>query len=564
MRNFWRLALSATVTAAALVWAADWPMLSGGPQRNGWAKSERLIDKSNVSSLKLLYKFQAQNVSRGLNSLTSPIINGNLITYRGFKEMLMFGASSDKVFSVDADLDMPLWTSNLELRGENSRGQASTSLTCPGGLTAPVVMAGSSSGSMHFASEASRTPAAAGITRRHRSPYFPPLDQTLYPLRPTTLSQLAALYAVSSDGYLHVLNSSTGQDLLPSVKFLPPGARVTSLNIQENIIYATTGGNCDGFRNALFALDLLSNEKKVATFVPQGGCFSGMGGTAIGKDGTVYVQVSYAPGDALGHPHDTIVALTSKDLRVRGYFTPSEKETDRKLLGAPGITPMVFSSQGKEFVMAGGRDGRLYLLDSSSLGGSDHCTPLFATDVIAPVDKKYEGYGFRGAFSSWLDVDNGTRWFYAPIWGPPSKSAKLRRPEDMPLDGSIIAFKLAEERGHPVLQFAWLSRNIASPAPAVIANGLLFVLTTGESPRIAKQNGAPYSVSEFEQMSMAATLSALDAANGRELYSSGKAVSATASGGGLAVANSRAYFATRGNNVYCFGIPKGQPQLSQQ
>ncbi len=63
MRTFRRLALSAIVTAAAVVWAADWPMLSGGPQRNGWAKSERLIDKTNVSGLRLLYKIQVESVS---------------------------------------------------------------------------------------------------------------------------------------------------------------------------------------------------------------------------------------------------------------------------------------------------------------------------------------------------------------------------------------------------------------------------------------------------------------------------------------------------------------------
>ncbi len=94
---------------------------------------------------------------------------------------------------------------------------------------------------MHFASEASRTPAAAGVKPQRPSPYFPPLSQSVYPLRPTTFSQLSALYAIGSDGNLHVLNSSTGQDLF-RIKFLPPNAKVTSLNIWENIVYATTGG----------------------------------------------------------------------------------------------------------------------------------------------------------------------------------------------------------------------------------------------------------------------------------------------------------------------------------
>src|SRR5450631_876122 len=100
------------VLAAALagvVWAADWPMPGGNPQRNGWAASERQITKANVSALNLLYKYQTDNRSRGANSLTTPIISGNLITYRGFKEMLMFAGSSGKVFSLDADLNQLIW-----------------------------------------------------------------------------------------------------------------------------------------------------------------------------------------------------------------------------------------------------------------------------------------------------------------------------------------------------------------------------------------------------------------------------------------------------------------------
>src|SRR5919197_1099706 len=55
--------------------AADWPMPGGNPQRNGWARSEHLINKANVRGLKLLYKYQTDNVSKGHNSLTAPIIS---------------------------------------------------------------------------------------------------------------------------------------------------------------------------------------------------------------------------------------------------------------------------------------------------------------------------------------------------------------------------------------------------------------------------------------------------------------------------------------------------------
>jgi outer membrane protein assembly factor BamB len=562
MRNFWIIALPASVTLT-LLWAGDWPMPGGGPQRNGWARSERLIDKTNVSTLKLLYKVRADIQSRGPNSLTAPIINGNLITYRGFKEMLIFGASSDKVFSVDADLNKGLWESRVGNRADKAPADTPKA-GCPAGLTAPVVMAGSSSALMHFASEASRTPAAAGIKPQRPSHYFPPLSQSVYPLRPTTLTELAALYAISSDGNLHVLNSSTGQDLLPPVKFVPANAKVTSLNIWNNLIYATTGDNCDGYRNALFAIDLLSRDKRVAAFVPQLGGFSGEGGTSIGNDGTVYVQVMYAPGDAVGKFHDTVVALTPKDLKVKDYFTPNEKRVDKKMVAGLGITPLVFSSAGKEMLLAGGRDGRLYLLDSKSLGGADHQTPLYTSERIAQVEKKGHGYGFRGTFSSWVDFTNGTRWFYAPIAGPPDRSAKLTPPKSAPLDGSIVALKLAEENGHPALQTVWLSRDIISPAPVIIANGMVFALSTGEESPHAPRNARRSSNAGFDQTIGRATLFAFDAATGKQLYSSGDSVSSSSPGDRLALANGRVYFATQDNTVYCFGLPKIAPQLNEQ
>jgi outer membrane protein assembly factor BamB len=560
-RSFWRVAVSTTVSAV-LASAADWPMRGGGPQRNGWARSERLLDKANVSTLTLLYKVGADNQPRGLNSLSAPIINGNLITYRGFKEMLIFGARPDKVFAVDADLNQPLWDARMEYRGDKVPAHT-PSAHCLSGSAPPVLMAGNSSALMHFASEASRTPAAAGVMAQRRSPYFPPLLQTLYPLRPTTLSQLAALYTVSSDGNLHVLNSSTGKDLLPAVKFVPPNAKVTSLNIWENIMYATTGDNCDGYRNALFAIDLLSREKKVESFVPQGGGFSGTGGTAIDKDGTVYVQVMYAPGDAAESCRETVVALTPKDLKVKDYFTPDKKPIDKSSVERPGITPLVFSSFGKEMLLVGGRDGRLFLLDSKSLGGADHHTPLFASDPIVQSDKK-GGQGFRGTFSSWVDFNTGTTWFYAPIFGPPHPSAKLTARKNAPNGGSIVALKLAEENGHPALQTVWLSRDIPSPAPVVIANGMVFALSTGESPSLAKRKRAPYSTAELNQVPGKATLFVLDGVTGKQLYSSGDSVSSSSKEAGLALANGRVYFVTQDKTVYCYGLLKYQSQLREQ
>jgi outer membrane protein assembly factor BamB len=336
------------------------------------------------------------------------------------------------------------------------------------------------------------------------------------------------------------------------------------MNIRDNVVYATTADKCDGNLNALYALDLLSSAKKVVSFVTKAGNFSGAGGTTIGNDGTIYVQVASGPGDRAGKPHETIFALTPKDLRIKDYFTPPGKPLDKKSLAAPGITPLVFSGKGKDMLVAGGRDGRLYLLDSTSLGGTDHHTPLFQTDVIATRSKNYDGNGFRGTFSSWQDADTNTRWIYAPLYGPPNAAAQWTGGVNNPSTGSIVALKVGGPNGQGTLQPVWISRDITSPAPVAIASGMVFALSTGEPPRTAKKNGKPYSVPEWQKMSSHATLHVFDGVTGKELYSSGNAVSSYSHGGGLAIANGRVYFTTHENTVYCFGFTKEQPQLAEQ
>lgn len=532
------MALAAGV--GSLLGAADWPTQSGSPQREGWAKSEQILSKTNVRDLRILYRFRPGGPPT--ESLSAPIIDGNLITYKGFKEMLVFSANSSRVFSVDADLNKPIWETHFQ-------SGTLTSRPCDDGSSSPVAMDGSSSATLHFAAgSASNGLGTAG--RRRPSPYFPPLSQSLFPLLPTTLSRLNAMYMVSSDGALHILNSSTGQDLLPAAPFLPPGANVTSLNIHDNVVYATTANGCDGRPNALYAMDLLSPGKHVASYVAPRGGFSGLGGTSLAPDGTIFVQVASAPSDKRGHTHQTVVALAPKDLRVKDYFTPHIKELGSKNLLLPGITPFVFPWHGKNLVIAGFADGRLYLLNAASLGGPDHRTPLLETGPIASRNKNYDGSGFRGTFSSWPDIDGDKRWFYAPVFGPEG--------------ANILALRLDNVNGQPELQQVWTSRTMISPVPAVVANGLVFALATGNSPRLANKHGHPYSESERKASARPAVLYALDAITGQELYSSGNSITTTARSNGLAVANARVYFSGRDGQVYCLGLPKTQPQLAEK
>lgn len=535
--------------AAAVLWAADWPMPEGNPERNGWAGLEHQLTKANIRGLKLLYKFQTDNRPQGLNSLSAPVIDGNLITYRGFKEMLLFTGSANRVYSVDADLNQLIWESRIQAAAVDAKPAGGG---CYGGMTAPVIMAGSSASSLHFAALVKRAPASGKLPRKN--PYFPPLSQSLFPLLPTTLTSLNALYTVSSDGMLHILNSSTGEDLLPPVRFVPPQARITSLNLHENVVYATTGNNCDGQANALYAIDLMSPQKTVATFVLPSGGFAGTAGTVIGGDGTIYVQCPYAPDPKAKRAYETVVALRPKDLRVKDYFVIGKKPLNKSAEADPGITPVVFSFGARDVLLAGGREGRLYLLDSKSLGGADHRTPLFVSEQFAHAPRKHDGNGWRGAFSTWLDVETASRRFYAPAYG----GAPGGHPTNQDV---VLAFELQGAAEHPSLKPLWTAPAGPSPAPVVIADGMVFVLSTGLPARVAQKNGRPLSQREVQALSKPSTLQVFDAVTGKQLFSAPGAPVPAADAAGLAVANGRAYFTARDNAVYCFGIPAQQSQL---
>jgi hypothetical protein len=146
--NMRKLLLIAVTAAAAClaVWGSDWPSQGGNPQRDGWAKYEKGFTKQNVGGLQLLYTYQAENQTKGLNALTAPLVNGLLITYRGFKEMLVFGGSSNTVYSVDADLNRLIWKVQLSSKAPAAKEDKRAG-SCSGGLTAALAMPGSSTAS---------------------------------------------------------------------------------------------------------------------------------------------------------------------------------------------------------------------------------------------------------------------------------------------------------------------------------------------------------------------------------------------------------------------------------
>ena len=282
----------------------------------------------------------------------------------------------------------------------------------------------------------------------------------------------------------------------------------------------------------------------------------GIAGPAIGADGTVYAETGDGQYDPDTNRYaNSIVALTPTELKLKDWYTPTNAEWLWKRDLDMNVTPVVFEYKGRELLVGSGKEGRLFLLDSQSLGGADHRTPLFRTDLVSNEDIDFAGAGTWGSLASWEDVQ-GTRWVLAPVWGPKHPGFKFPITNGEANVGSIAAFKVEDRSGKPALAPAWISRNMITPAPPAIANGLVFALGTGEWVRQANdKEGGLYQAEARAQKSAPAVLYVLDAATGKELWSSGNQVTSFTHFAALSIANGRVYFTTYDGTLYCFGIP---------
>src|SRR5256885_646004 len=112
------------------------------------------------------------------------------------------------------------------------------------------------------------------------------------------------------------------------------------------------------------------------------------------------------------------------------------------------------------------------------------------------------------------------------------------------LQGPRLARGLGQ-RGPPVfVGFEIIGRRESS-------HGVVFALSSGEYVRQANENqGGLFGPEERAKLSTHAILYALDAATGKELYSSGDAITSFTHFAGMAVANGRVYFSTFDNTLY--------------
>ena len=370
-----RYALMA-ICASSLVWGAEWPTDGGNPQRTAWQQNEKILAKDNVKNLKVLWKLQLDNKPQEMHSLFAPLIVENIKTSAGPKEIAIVAGISDNIYAIDVGTGKLLWKKHFEYEPIERRGRPGDPLCPPGQTAAPTI----------------GPPNASG-------------DRTIY--------------ALAGDGRLHSLNVANGEDVMAPFPFGYPNGKHYSLNLWNDVIFTTTSQGCAGNPNQMWAVNLKDPSHKVMTYNPSSGGLWGRSGAAIDSTGTAWAPT----GDGRYDPANQVYGngligahVVGNELKLKDYFEPSNWIWLQKRDLDMQVTPAIFNYKGKELMVTGSKECRVYLLDTKSAGGENHQTPLYRTPMLCNEEVDFQSAGIWGSMASWED-SKGTRWVVDSLLG---------------------------------------------------------------------------------------------------------------------------------------------------
>ena len=121
-----------------------------------------------------------------------------------------------------------------------------------------------------------------------------------------------------------------------------------------------------------------------------------------------------------------------------------------------------------------------------------------------------------------------------PAAGVPSTNGTITR-------GAVLALKLSDAGSGFALEPAWVSHNLSEAATPITVNGVVFTLATGV-PTTPSGRGT------------AAVLHAYDGVTGKRFWSSGKAMTTSASPGSFWTGLGQVYVGARDGTLHAFGF----------
>jgi hypothetical protein len=567
---------------------SQWLTALGDAQRTSWIRTDAKISVGSLGKpgFDLQWKAALDNQPRGTNGLANGV-TANGVTL--FVPMSIVAGSSNNVYAIDNDIGYVVWQRHFDLP------LSASSPTCPGGITsaatrivkleasataAPPTISFSRgivgfrsllgepgegvpvegrSGGQGRSGDPSPPPAAAAPGARGANPApaqggaaggagagsggapiagrgqaperIPGMPRKEEPDRPFSgLSRESGVsYVISSDGMLHVLGLPSGKDIQRPAAFLPANSKWSSPIAVSTTMYAATSGDCGGAPNGVWAIDLDSEAKPVTSWKTGGGGV--VGAVAFTPDGTLIAAIG--PGQTAGDGKaNAIVALDPKTLQLKDWFTQPAAEF---------VTgPTILRHNDKDLVAAATKDGRVLLLDASSLGGADHATPLYSSKPLLGTGSSVSA----DALATWQQSSAAqpgstpASWILVPVSGRPA--AGTTHTNGPISTGTVIALKLVDANGALTLSPGWVSHDLQAPATAIIVNGVVFTLASGRSA--SSGAGTP------------AVLHAYDGASGKRLWNSGRTMLRPASPGSFWSGMGQIYVGTNDGTLYAFGF----------
>jgi outer membrane protein assembly factor BamB len=494
---------------------ADWLTDGGDIRRTNWQKDEKTLTKSNIEGLQLLWKTKLDNEPRQMHSLLEPLVIGRVTTAGGPRQLVIQAGVSDNVYALDASNGEIVWKRHFESSFQPAPGGRGYSVLCPGGMTANVTIG------------------------------------------PGDAPGKYIIYAASWDGRLHRLNAADGEPVAPPTKFMPPNGKPYALNLVNRVVYTHSAQGCGGNPNMAYAYDL--DTHKVGSWGPAGGGMWGRSGPAVSKDLVMYTGT----GDGRWDPENGVFGNgiigvkqnpETKALELVDYYGPSNAEWLWKRDLDMQVTPAIFDYKGREYMVDASKECRVYLMDTESIGGDDHRTPVYRTPLICNEIVDFAEAGIWGSLATWEDA-TGARWVLAPFWGPKHSKFKAPIEHGEVKKGAVAAFKMQTVDGNVRLTPAWISRDMNQAEPPLIANGMIFAYGSGENTSQAYPDvGLDFRMERRVPLSTHAVLYVLDGQTGVELWSSGKQITTWNHWSGLALANGQVYINTYDGTLYCFGL----------